>query len=135
MKYLLDTNACVVYLRSPNSPVHRRLNTQSPTDIALCAVVKEELYYGALRSTDPARSLAQLIHFFAPYVSLSLDDPAAEIAARIRADLAARGMPIGTNDLLIAAIALAHDLALVTHNTREFSRVAGLRLEDWEAQV
>jgi tRNA(fMet)-specific endonuclease VapC len=50
----------------------------------------------------------------------------------IRADLAAKGTPIGPNDLMIASIALAHDLTLVTHNTSEFSRVPGLRIEDWQ---
>ncbi|KYG01863.1 hypothetical protein BE21_55765 [Sorangium cellulosum] len=65
--------------------------------------------------------------------SLSFDDVAAERYAVIRAELEGRGQSIGANDLLIAAIALAHDLTLVTHNISEFSRVTGLRLEDWEA--
>jgi tRNA(fMet)-specific endonuclease VapC len=60
------------------------------------------------------------------------DDRAGEEYAKVRADLAAKGTPIGPNDLLIAAIALANGLTLVTHNTTEFSRVLGLRLEDWE---
>jgi tRNA(fMet)-specific endonuclease VapC len=63
---------------------------------------------------------------------LPFDDAAAEAYGRLRAELARRGTPIGPNDLMIAAIALAHDLTLVTHNTAEFSRVSGLRLEDWE---
>ena len=70
--------------------------------------------------------------FFNPYVSLPFDDAAAEAYGRIRADLAIRGALIGPNDLLIAAIAVASGLTLVTHNTGEFSRVAGLPLEDWE---
>jgi len=133
MNYLLDTNACVAYLRAPSSPIRSRLAALSAGDIALCAVVKAELLYGAWRSADPARSLAELTTFFAPYASLPFDDPAAEIAGRVRADLARQGAPISANDLHIAAIALANALTLVTHNTREFSRVAGLRLEDWEA--
>ena len=63
---------------------------------------------------------------------MPLDLPAAEIAGRIDADLMARGLRIGPYDTLIAAVALAHGLTLVTHNTAEFSRSAGLRLEDWE---
>jgi tRNA(fMet)-specific endonuclease VapC len=66
------------------------------------------------------------------YVSLPLDDRAAERAAAVRADLATKGTPISPHDLLIAAITFANDLTLVTHNTREFSRVAGLKIEDWE---
>jgi tRNA(fMet)-specific endonuclease VapC len=68
----------------------------------------------------------------APFASLPFDDRAAEHYGRIRADLTARGDLIGPNDLLIAAIALAHNLILVTHNVREFSRVGGLLWEDWD---
>ena len=64
--------------------------------------------------------------------SYPFDDKAAKICAKIRADLYKVGKPIGSNDLLIASIGLANDLTLVTHNTDEFSRVVGLRLEDWE---
>jgi tRNA(fMet)-specific endonuclease VapC len=133
MLYLLDTNACVIYLRRSDSSVRRHLTRHAAADIAVCSVVYAELWYGALRSADPARAQGQLALFLANFVSLPLDDPAAEIAATIRADLAAKGMLIGPHDLLIAAIALANDLTLVTHNTHEFSRVAGLRLEDWES--
>ena len=66
------------------------------------------------------------------FVSVPFDDQSAETYGRIRADLAAKGTPIGPNDLLIAAIARTHSLTLVTHNTAEFSRVAGLTLEDWQ---
>lgn len=69
------------------------------------------------------------------FVSLPFDDQSAVIYGQIRAQLAAPGTPIGPNDLLIASIALANNLILVTHNTREFSRVEGLRLEDWEIEV
>lgn len=66
------------------------------------------------------------------YLSIFFDDASAERYGPICADLAASGKLIGPNDLLIAAIALAHGLTLVTHNTNEFSRVAGLTLEDWQ---
>ena len=72
---------------------------------------------------------------FPRFVSHNFDDSSAEACGRDRADLASRGTPIGPNDLLIASIALANDLTLVTHNTREFARVPGWRLEDWEAGV
>ena len=132
MIYLLDSNACIAYLRTPLSAVGRRLVRQQPADIALCAVVKSELIYGAAHSTRPEEQLAQLEHFFQPYTSLPFDDAAATISGQVRADLAARGTPIGLHDLQIAAIALAHNLTLVTHNVHEFSRVNGLRIEDWE---
>jgi len=66
------------------------------------------------------------------FVSLPFDDISAEIYARIRADLERAGAPIGSNDLIIGSIALANDLILVTHNTREFGQIANLQLDDWE---
>ena len=95
-------------------------------------MVVAELLFGALRNRDVARNLAEVQKFTAGFVSLPFDDRAAPGYARIRADLTARGMLIGPNDLMIAAIALANGLTLVTHNTTEFSRVTGLQLEDWQ---
>jgi tRNA(fMet)-specific endonuclease VapC len=132
MKYLLDTNTCIELLRQPDSEIARRLLATDPDEIALCAVVKAELLYGAHRSLHRDDNLKLLEELFSQFVSLPLDDYAAEAYGRIRAQLAAAGAVIGPNDLKIAAIALAHNLALVTHNTREFSRVEGLQLEDWE---
>jgi tRNA(fMet)-specific endonuclease VapC len=73
-----------------------------------------------------------LRRFSEPFSSLPFDDDAAEVYGRIRTQLEKSGKPIGPNDLLIAAIAIAHDATLVTHNTGEFSRVEDLRYEDWE---
>ncbi len=132
MTYLLDTNTCIRYLngRAPN--VLQRLQALPPTEVRVCAVVKAEMYYGAMKSVDPAHTLAQQHMFLDAFESLPFDDAAAEAYGRLRAELARRGTPIGPNDLMIAAIALAHDLILITHNTSEFGRVPGLRLEDWE---
>lgn len=76
--------------------------------------------------------MQRLTVFFEPLQSLLFDDICADHYAKIRADLQAQGKLIGGNDMLIAAIARAHNATLVTHNTGEFSRVMGLRLEDWE---
>ncbi|HSI37222.1 MAG: PIN domain-containing protein [Phycisphaerae bacterium] len=100
-------------------------------EVAVCSVVLAELIYGALRSARTAHNLAEVGAFAGRFVSLPFDDAAAQKAAEIRAHLAKPGTPIGPMDTLIAAIALANDLILVTHNTREFSRVPGLQLEDW----
>lgn len=132
MIYLLDTNACIVYLNRRESGVRQRLETLSPDDVTVCSIVKAELFYGAMRSNNPERTLAMQQAFLNRFVSLPIDDQAAIIYSRIRAQLATLGIPIGPYDLQIAAIALANNLILVTHNTREFSRVDGLRLEDWE---
>ena len=97
----------------------------------LCSVVKAELQYGAQKSAKAAANLDRLAAYFAPLASLPFDDLAAEHYGLIRAELEQRGMPIGPNDLMIAAIARAHGLTLVTANLDEFGRVPGLRVEDW----
>jgi tRNA(fMet)-specific endonuclease VapC len=132
MKYLLDTNTCIRYLNGRSPSVFQKLNTLPEGDVYMCSVVKLELRYGALRSDAVEKTLAQQEKFLDRFVSLPFDDAAHFHAAQIRADLARAGTPIGPYDLLIAAIALANDLMLVTHNTREFNRVSGLQIEDWE---
>ncbi len=134
MIYLLDTNTCIGYLNGRSIGVLRRLQALPSQDVAVCSVVKAELFYGSMRSNNPDRSLAQQQDFLNRFISLPFDDQSALIYGQIRAKLAASGTPIGPNDLLISSIALANNLIVVTHNTREFSRVEGLRLEDWEIE-
>jgi tRNA(fMet)-specific endonuclease VapC len=134
MTYMLDTNTCIRYLNGRSPTVFQRLSELSESDVFVCSIVKMELRFGALRSNAVEKTLRQQENFLRLYKSLPFDDAAHHQAAQIRADLARAGTPIGPYDLLIAAIALANDLTLVTHNTREFSRVAGLRLVDWEAE-
>jgi tRNA(fMet)-specific endonuclease VapC len=132
MAYLLDTNACIQILNSPNSPVTQKTLLIPSQEIYICTVVYSELYYGAYESTNVNRNLTHLENLFTEFADLPLDRQAAKIAGNIRARLHTLGTPIGANDLLIAAIALANDLTLVTHNTREFSRIDGLKYEYWE---
>ena len=132
MAWLLDTNAWIVYLKSAQSPVRSRLEKLKPSDVLLCSVVKAELLHGAGKYGDRERRLAVLTSLFCPYASLPFDDNAATIYGRIRHELETAGRVIGPNDLMIAAIALAGNHTLVTHNTAEFGRVNGLRIEDWQ---
>ncbi|NET59211.1 MAG: type II toxin-antitoxin system VapC family toxin [Symploca sp. SIO2E6] len=132
MRYLLDTNVCIKFLNGRPEQLRQRFLRTDRQDIAVCSVVKAELFYGAMRSNDPTSAWAIQRQFLEAFVSLPLDDLAALIAGRVRAQLANVGTPIGIHDLLIASIALANDLILVTHNTREFERVEGLEIEDWE---
>ncbi len=131
MIYLPDTNVWIAYLNPDNSPVKVRFRSHPVEDIGLSTVVKAELLFGAYRSARRQANLAVLDSLFRAFPSVSFDDPAAEQYGMIRAELAAKGTPIGPNDLFIAATALAHRLILVTHNTREFGRVTALELEDW----
>ena len=132
MKYLLDTNTCIRYLNGLSPEVFKGLDHTPETDVCVCSVVKFEPRYGALRSDFVEKTLAQQDKFLSRYLSLLFDDSAQAAASKIRADLTKAGTPIGPYDLLIAAIALTNDLILVTHNTREFNRVTGLKIEDWE---
>lgn len=132
MKYLLDSNTCIRFLNGTSEHVRQRMAAIEPRDIALCSIVKAELLYGALKSARPDRNVGRLRPFFNRFVSLPFDDASAEEYGQIRVALEMAGTPIGPNDLCIAAIARTNDLALVTHNTDEFSRVDELRLEDWE---
>ena len=108
-----------------------RLRAEDPSSLRVSSVTRAELLYGARHSQRVAANLRLLEDFFAPILSLPFDDLCAEHYGAIRADLAATGRLIGPNDLLIAATARAHDLTLVTHDEREFSRVVGLKVADW----
>lgn len=132
MIYLLDTNTCIIYLKNLNPGIVRKLSTTPASNVAVCSVVKAELFYGAMRSNKPTQTLRVQQRFLAQFVSLPFDDQAGLIHGQIRAQLAALGTPIGPYDLQIAVIAMANNLTLVTHNTREFRRVEGLLIEDWE---
>ncbi len=132
MLYLLDTNTCIAYLNRRNQAVYDNFLAQSPENICVCDVVKYELYYGAYRSDRIAENLENLEILFTELVSLPFDGEAAKICGTIRADLQSKGTPIGAYDFQIAAIAIANNLTLVTHNTREFERVSGLSLVDWQ---
>ena len=132
MKYLLDSNACIVFLNSRSDKLKQRLELCQPEDIVLCSVVKAELLYGAMKSQNPAGSISKVENFYSPFQSLTFDDSAAKFYGKIRSELSAIGQPIGANDFMIAAIALANNITLISHNTREFNRVSDLLLEDWE---
>jgi len=132
MTYLLDTNVCIHLLNGRHRHLIDRFHSHTQQEIVLCSMVKAELLRGALRSQRVDLNLQRLSTFFAPLRSLPFDDSSAEHFARIGADLLDQGKPIGPSDLVIAAIARAHDATLITHNTGEFGRVAGLRMEDWE---
>ncbi|MDP2762147.1 MAG: type II toxin-antitoxin system VapC family toxin [Sideroxyarcus sp.] len=134
MLYLPDTNVWIQHLNPAPSIAKTILFSHSPAQIVLCDVVKAELYYGAYKSARRESNLAVLATLFAGFGSLPFDGEAARISGEIRADLSRRGTPIGPYDSQIAAIALANDCVLVSHNMGEFSRIAGLKLEDWEVE-
>lgn len=131
MKVLLDTNICIAFLNGEDEAVRDKLQTMTPSDVHLCSVVQAELLYGARKSARAAHNLRRLARFFELFASLDFDSRAAQEYGLIRAQLEAQGTPIGGNDLMIASIAVARDVTLVTRNLGEFSRVVGLDLLDW----
>ena len=132
MTYLLDTNTCIKYLNGTSEKIRNNLGSKQPEEIEVCSIVKGELFYGALKSAKPEKNLNKVRKFLDCFLSLPFDDNASEKYGEIRAKLEKAGTPIGPNDVFIAAIAASNDKTLVTNNTREFYRVEGIKLEDWE---
>lgn len=132
MTYLLDTNVWIAVLRSSDPHLARRFRAMAPTDIRVCSIVVSELWHGCRRSAKPAENRAAVDALLAPVTSLPFDDAAAEQFARIRHVLEQAGLMIGPFDAQIAAIALANQCTLVTHNLSEFGRVPGWICEDWQ---
>lgn len=129
-RYLLDANAVIALLNDRHSAVAQRARQHHPGDLYLSSIVAHELYYGAFKSQRTERNVGLVDGL--QFEVLDLDREDARQAGEIRAALALAGTPIGPYDVLIAGQAKARDLVLVTHNTTEFQRVHGLRLEDWE---
>lgn len=131
MRYLLDTNAVIALLNDPAGRVSQRARQHTPADIGLPAIVAHELCFGAFRSRRQERNVAIVDGL--QFETVGFDREDARHAGEVRAALAAAGTPIGAYDVLIAGQARSRDLVLVTRNAREFDRVAGLRVEDWDA--
>lgn len=131
MRYLLDTNIVIFILKNPACPASVRLRKSQATDVVSCAVVDAELHHGATKYGAPQKRKEAIDGFMAQYETLPFDASCVPHYARIRDELERAGKIIGGNDMMIAAIALANDLTVVTNNCDEFSRVPGLRVEDW----
>ena len=131
MSWLLDTNPIIKILKKRSATLAERVAGTPPELVSICSIVEAELYIGAEKYGDPEKRRMILDGFLAPFARLPFDSACVPEYARIRHDLERRGEIIGGNDLMIAAIALTHDLTLVTNNTGEFRRVPGLKIEDW----
>ena len=130
MKFLLDTDTCIFALRL-RPQVRTHFEALAPEDLATSAMNEAELCYGALNSQNAQRHVRDVEAFLAPIKIFPFDREAAKEHARLR--MALKQMPIGERDLVIASVALAHRLTVVTHNQREFGRVPGLKTVDWAA--
>lgn len=131
MKFLLDTDVCI-YLINDRSPRLRTVfNRHKAGDIGISSITLFELAYGVYRSRSIERNRAALNEFIEPFTVVEFAAGDADACGHIRVHLAQKGQPIGAYDLQIAAQAVTRNLRLVTNNTREFSRVPGLRVENW----
>jgi len=131
MKYFLDTNICIYALKDKFPCIKEIMRELSPVDIGIPAMVKAELYYGALKSNKKEKVFSALEKFLSPFEIVPFGDREIMAYGRIRTNLEREGKIIGPNDLIIAATAISHNMILVTHNKAEFERVEGLVIEDW----
>lgn len=129
-RYLLDTNIVSELVKNPQGVVTQRLASGLEVYCCTSIIVACELRYGVAKkqSAKLAFNVEQILNCLP---ILALEESVDEVYGKIRVDLERRGLPIGSNDLLIAAHALALDLTVVTANEREFSRIENLRVENW----
>jgi tRNA(fMet)-specific endonuclease VapC len=130
VKFVLDTNTCVYALKRQGRVVER-LRDHSPDELAVTIVTVAELWVGAKKSARAMATRREIDAFLEPFAVLPFDHGAAEAYAGSRLELERAGRPIGERDILIASIALARGLTVVTHNVSELGRVPGLATEDW----
>ena len=131
MTYMLDTNTCVFLMKGKPASVRHRLATLGEARVCLSSLVVSELWFGVYNSSRIERNTQALECFLEPFEELAYGKEANRIYGRQRALLKKAGTPIGSLDMLIAAHALTENAVLITNNIREFSRIEGLKLEDW----
>jgi tRNA(fMet)-specific endonuclease VapC len=129
MSHLLDTNICVAHFRRPGGLAHRFIQYSGRLHIP--TVVLGELYTGAYHGSNTIPLLQKIADLLNDVHVLDFDKACAEEFGKVRGNLLRRGVTVPTADQMIAAVALVHDLTLVTHNTADFQRIPGLRLDDW----
>jgi tRNA(fMet)-specific endonuclease VapC len=130
VRYLLDTNTCIFALKRRDRVIER-LKACSPQDVAVAIITVAELWFGARKSLRPQATRREIDAFLKPLAVLPFDHDAAEEYALLRFELQRVGRPIGERDLLIASVAAARRLVVVTHNVSEFGRAPGVTVEDW----
>lgn len=131
MPWLLDTNTCIYIIKQKPASVFEKFKTIAPGQVALSVITLAELEYGARKSAAVEKNLSALHQFTIPFDILPFDYNATVEYGLIRADLEAKGTPIGPLDTLIAAHARSLNYILVTNNEKEFGRVNSLQVENW----
>lgn len=132
MTHLLNKNACIAIMRG-HPQACQQIQTFSPSDLGISTITMHELLAGVERCQNPERERTKVAHLIEPLHLIPFDADSAAKSAHIRWLLERQGNSIGPYDLQLAGQALAIDVTLVTHNTKEFQRVPGLRLTDWQS--
>ena len=131
MKFFLDTNICIYFLKGKNKKLCETLMSKHPDDIKIPSIVKAELLYGVCKSKQKVENEEIVRKFLLPYEIVSFGSVESEEYAKLRSRLEFEGKVIGPNDLIIASTVLAHDGQLITNNEREFNRIELLSVENW----
>lgn len=131
MKYYLDTNICIYFLKGMYINLLDRIISNKPDDIKVPSIVKAELLYGAEKSQKREENMKKVYNFLLPFEIVPFDDICAVEYSKIRAELERAGNAIAPNDLIISAIVLSRGGTLITNNEKEFCRIPGLLLENW----
>ena len=129
--FVLDSCICIDLMRGNLPYAYKLMRESDPCLFKIPAVVAAELYFGAENSSRPTENHLLVERFLQPYEILPFTNACARAYAHIRSALNEMGKPIGPNDLLIAATAIANQATLVSNNSKEFERVDGLRVESW----
>lgn len=127
----LDTNICIHFLKGEHPTIRENLLATPPGEIKIPVIVHSELLYGVQKSSRKKENFRKVREFLMPFEIVSYTKEMSGIYADIRVECEKKGKPIGPNDLLIAAIVLANNGTLATRNTKEFSRIPGLKLTEW----
>jgi len=131
VKYFLDTDICIYFLKGSFPGIKKRLMENRPGDIKIASVVKAELLFGAEKSQNAKKNRQRIETFLSHFKVVPFGDNEAQIYAKTRMQLKKQGSPIGANDMLIAATVIANEGTLVTNNEKEFRKVKGLKVQNW----
>jgi tRNA(fMet)-specific endonuclease VapC len=130
MSFLLDTDTCSAHLKRPSGLMHRFV--QHSGGLYIPTIVLGELYTWAYRRNNPTPLIQRIENDLLPDVTLlDFDSDCAKEFGRVRGELLQKGVSVSRLDLLIGAVALVHNLTMVTHNTADYQSIPGLRLDDW----
>lgn len=131
MKYLIDTNICIYIMNKKPASVIEKFKLMEPGEIGVSSITVSELRYGVAKSRRKTENAKRLNEFLLPFEIMSYDSKAASAYGEIRSQLEKSGQTIGPLDMLIGAHALSQNRIIITNNTREFSRIDNLTVENW----